>query len=229
MEAVLFREVCSYDEVLDLLRLRHSIYFEKHQYGDPRPHGVDITPHDHLSKLYGVFRGKELVGGVRFVFRHETPVATVIQEIQADVQDYTTRTYRGLPSERAFDVRGTGSEDRIDVELGRFVLTSGQENWVSSQVLISVLAVCLLERVRLYLYACSTKIAPRYARYMAPTWTLTESQAEGLDGFAFPLKTIAAIGAPDDSAYLLAAQSAADELRTQGFITLPNRHPKEGR
>ena len=223
----MFREIRSHYEILDLLRLRHRIYFEERQYAEPKPHGLDLTPHDHLSRFYGVFRGRELVGGVRFAFRVEQETASMMRGIRQEFQWPEEEASMGqLPSEEAFDVRIIGARaSEIDVEPGRFVLTSGLSGWVGPQVLVSVLAVLLLEGARLYLYSCGTKIGQRYARYMTPAWTL-RPQGKGLGGFAFPTPTIAAIGSPNDSPYIQLARAAADELRVFGSILLPPRLPE---
>ena len=215
------------------MRLRHKIYFEHRAYGPPRAHGIDLTSHDHRSRVYGVFCDRELVGGVRMVHRVEQPLAIVIRAVRAALQDDTTEaSSRALPSEEAFDIAeavGARSE-LVDVELGRFSLLPGINPAISAQVLIAVLSVLVLEKHRLYLYSCSATIAPRYARYMRPIWTLTQLRKDsvGVAGFAFPMQTIAAVGAAEDSPYLPSVQRAAEELRQTGQFILPRSFPTPG-
>jgi hypothetical protein len=98
---------------------------------------------------------------------------------------------------------------------------------VSAHVLIAVLAVQLVEQHRLYLYSCAATIAPRYARYMRPDWTLTQlrDNSVGVAGFAFPVETVAAVGAAKNSPYLSSVQRAAEELSRTGQLTFPRSVP----
>jgi hypothetical protein len=228
--ASVFRELSDPREVLALMRLRHRVYFEHRAYGPPKAHGIDLTSHDHRAQLYGVFSGNDLIGGVRMVHRTEQPLAPVIRAMRAALQDDTLESQsRVLPSEEAFDLEdAVGVQSSlVDVELGRFVLLPGISPAVSAHVLIAVLAVLVVRQHRLYLYSCAARIAPRYARYMRPDWTLTRlrQNSVGVAGFAFPVETVAAVGAAKNSPYFSTVQRAADELSRTGRLIFPRAVP----
>jgi hypothetical protein len=124
----IFRELSDPREVVALMRLRHRVYFEHRAYGPPKTHGIDLTSHDHRARLYGVFSGDDLIGGVRMVHRTEQPLALVIRAVRAALQDDTPESQVPvLPSEEAFDVEDVIGEQSglVDVELGRFTLLPG--------------------------------------------------------------------------------------------------------
>jgi hypothetical protein len=175
---------------------------------------------------------------VRMVHRTEQALALVIRAVRAALQDDTPESQTAvLPSEEAFDLQEVvGAQSAlVDVELGRFTLLPGVHPAVSANVLIAVLAVLMAERHRMYLYSCAATIAPRYARYMRPDWTLTQLRQNslGVEGFAFPVETVAAVGAAQNSPYLSTVQRAAEELSRTGQLIFPRSFPmpdeKDGR
>lgn len=223
-----FRELSDPREVVALMRLRHRVYFEHRGYGPPKAHGIDLTSHDHRARVYGVFAGDDLIGGVRMVHRTEQPLALVIRAVRAALQDDTPESQSSaLPSEEAFDLQeGVGAQsEQVDVELGRFTLLPGSHPAVSAHVLIGVLAVLMAEQHRMYLYSCAATIAPRYARYMRPDWTLTQLRRNSIEGFAFPVETVAAVGSAQNSPYLSTVRRAADDLRRTGQLIFPRAFP----
>src|SRR4051812_4003436 len=102
-----FRELREPEEIVDLLRLRHRIYFEQSGYGTPKPFGLDLTAHDLRSRLFGVFKGTQLVGGLRLVFRTEQSSAPLLRAVRAVIAEViATAPTDALPSEEAFDIDG---------------------------------------------------------------------------------------------------------------------------
>jgi hypothetical protein len=225
-EPLVYRELTSPSDVVALLRLRHRIYFEERAYGSPKPLGIDLSVHDANARLFGVFLGRELVGGVRFVFRGEQALAPVLHTLHAVVAGRTAEVRPTcLPSEEAFDLAGAlgPRAGLVDVEVGRLtVLPSKVGREAVSQILIASISVLLLARCRFYLYSCATSLAKRYARATNPRWTLNEPVADGIgsDGFPFPKRTVAAVAAAEDTPYLEAALSYAHTLHERGFIEL---------
>ena len=221
-----FRELDDPSELVSLLRLRHRVYVEQCSYGAAKPLGLDLTAHDARSRLFGVFRGELLVGGVRFVFRQEQRHATIMRALHAVAEhEKLDRTSRLLPSEEAFDLVAPLGPRRelIDLEVSRLItLRPGVEPGLVLEIMIATLAAAHLASCRMYLYSCSTQLGPRYARVTNPRWTFSEPVSAGIesDRFAFPLPTIAAVAAVEDSPYLEQALAYADELERTGRIAL---------
>lgn len=225
-DPLLFRELTAARDVVALLRLRHRVYFEERGYGDPKPLGIDLSVHDAYARLYGVFRGAELVGGVRFVFRHEQALAPVLHTLRAVTDGQSSEPRPScLPSEEAFDLQSTlGARARlVDVEVGRLTMLHPRiHRGAVLQVLIASIGVMLLSRCRFYLYSCAVELAERYARATNPRWTLHEPFSDGIcsDGFPFPKRTVAAVAAGEDTPYLETALAYAHSLHERGYAEL---------
>jgi hypothetical protein len=230
-EPLVYRELTSPSDVVALLRLRHRVYFEERAYGSPKPLGIDFSIHDANARLFGVFRGAELVGGVRFVFRCEQALAPVLHTLRVMVEGRPAElSPTCLPSEEAFDLAGTlGPRARlVDVEVGRLTVLHPQVGRAAVfQIMIASISVLLLWRCRFYLYSCATALAKRYARATNPRWLLHEPLADGIgsDGFPFPKRTVAAVAAAEDTPYLEAALAYAHTLHERGFIELGAGQP----
>jgi hypothetical protein len=111
----------------------------------------------------------------------------------------------------------------IDAEVGRLIMARpslGRD--VTLQVMVATLAVLLMERCRFYMYSCAEVMAERYARVTNPRWRLTEPRQTGIgaDAFVFPVKTVAAVAAAEDSPYLELAFAAAKILERGGEVGL---------
>jgi hypothetical protein len=225
-EALVYRELTRESEVVALLRLRHRIYFEQRGYGKPKPLGIDLTAHDANARLFGVFSGAELVGGLRIVFRYEQALGPVLRTLHALVHDSRPAPIvAGLPSEEAFDLKQTLGPRAalVDVEVGRLaVVQPGVARGAVLQIMIASMGVLLLTRCRFYLYSCAEALAPRYARVTKPRWTLCEPTADGIasDDFPFPKRTVAAVAAAEDTPYLEQALACAHALHERGFVEL---------
>ncbi len=224
--ALIFRELGTPSEVLALLRLRHRVYFEERGYGRPKPFGIDLTTHDTHARLYGLFRGAELVGGLRIVFRREQALGAVLRTVRALVAgDAVGVEPASLPSEEAFDLSRTLGPRAalVDVEVGRLVvLRPGVDRGAVLEVMIATVGLLLLLPCRFYLYSCARELAARYARVTNPRWTLLEPTSDGIgsDGFPFPKSTVAAVAAAEESPYLEAALDYAHSFRERGYAEL---------
>jgi hypothetical protein len=232
-QVLVYRELTSPSEVVALLRLRHRIYFEERGYGTAKPFGIDLSVHDANARLFGVFRGTELVGGLRLVCRSEQALAPVLHTLRALVDDRTSEPrHGGLPSEEAFDLaKALGPRAAlVDVEVGRLAVV---HPYVSRgavlQIMIATVGVLLLSRCRFYLYSCASELAKRYARVSRPRWTLLAPNVAGIgsDDFPFPKRTVAAVAAAEDTPYLEQALSYAHALHVRGFIELGAAPPPE--
>jgi predicted GNAT family N-acyltransferase len=225
-EPLLFRELTSASDVVALLRLRHRIYFEERSYGTPKPFGIDLTAHDACARLFGVFVGAQLVGGVRLVFRREQALAPVVHTLRAVIDPHAAVvTPRCLPSEEAFDLAATlGPRARlVDVEIGRLAVSHPAVGpQAVLQIMIATLAVLLLSGCRLYLYSCATALSKRYARVANPRWSAFAAIADGIgsDGFPFPKETVAAVAAAEDTPFFEQAIAYANAMQERGFIEI---------
>lgn len=228
--ALILRELHAPAEVLALLQLRHRVYFEERGYGRPKPFGIDLTAHDTHARLYGLFRGPELVGGLRIVFRHEQSLGVVLQTLRVLLAgDAPWAQPVSLPSEEAFDLpRSLGVRAAlVDVEVGRLVvLRPGVDQGAVLEVMIAILGLLLLLPCRFYLYSCARELAARYARVTHPRWTLLEPSAAGIasDEFPFPKASVAAVAAAEDSPYLEVALDYARSFRERGYAELRTAH-----
>jgi hypothetical protein len=224
-ETVSFREILDPTEVVEVLRLRHRIYFEQQQYGPARALRLDLTSHDSRSRVFGVFRGEKLVGSVRLVLRKQQPLAAMFRALRAVAESSPEEVSTRLPSEEAFDVRASiGSQgELIDGELGRFALDSGAiPVHLAPRVVIASLAAAHQAGCRLYLYSCSISIAKAYARVTKPRYILSEHADTGIasDHFIFPKPTLAAVAAVEDSPFSGTIDSYASQLRNRQPIDL---------
>jgi hypothetical protein len=230
-DVLVYRELTTPREVVALLRLRHRIYFEERGYGEAKPFGIDLSAHDVNARLFGVFRGPELVGGLRLVYRSEQALAPVLQTMHALVEGRASDPHPvGLPSEEAFDLaQALGPRSAlVDVEVGRLTVVHPHVGrGAVLQIMIATVGVLLLSRCRFYLYSCASELAKRYARVSQPRWTLLEPNANGIgtDDFPFPKRTVAAVAAAEDTPYLAEALSYAHALHTRGFIELLANEP----
>jgi hypothetical protein len=221
-----FRELHAPSELVALLRLRHRVYVEHCGYSAPKPLGLDLTAHDARSRLFGVFRDEQMVGGVRLVLRKEQPIAPVMRAVHAVAEHAVhEQTSRCLPSEEAFDLveRMGARRELVDLEAGRLLaLRPGVAPGMVDEIIIATLAVAQLASCRMYLYSCRTELGPRYARITNPRWTFAERASAGIqsDAFTFPVPTIAAVAAVEDSPYLEQALSYGEELERTGRILL---------
>ncbi|MET0287567.1 MAG: GNAT family N-acyltransferase [Polyangiales bacterium] len=231
MERVVFRELKEPAEVVTMLRVRHAVYFEQNRYGATKPLGIDLTAHDQHARLFGVWRGDELVGGVRVVCRHDQPLAPVIRAMRAVVdQGVAEQCSRALPSEEAFDLASVlgARRELIDAEVGRlFVCRERAEPGVVRKMMVATLAVLHLLRARLYLYSCAVALASRYAAVAKPRWVFEAEQGGGIraDNFVFPSQSRAGVAGIDDSPYFVQALELAAELAETGAITFTRSQP----
>jgi hypothetical protein len=222
----LFRELADPAEIVALLRLRHRIYFEQSGYGSQKPLQLDLTAHDLRSRLFGVFRGTSLIGGLRLVFRSGQPAAPLLRAIRAVVQEVPPEAPGdALPSEEAFDVRGALGEcaSTVDVEVGRLMLLpTAAPPAIAARVVLATLAAIEQIKCRLYLYSCAVDIAKRYARFSNPRHQFEQPIADaiGSDGFVFPRPTVAAVAKVEDSPYWTEIKKAVIELEHSGQIVL---------
>jgi hypothetical protein len=228
-----FRALRAPHEVVELLRLRHRVYFEECGYGSLRPHHHDLTAHDLRSRLFGVYLGPRLVGGLRLVFRTEQPEALVLAAVRAALQEkLPLATGDGLPSEEAFDLRGAADPllARPDVEIGRLALLRDVRNpELLFSVMLATLTALHVAGARSYLYSCARERAARFAQVANPRLVLEQPCAEGFasDHFVFPLPTVAVLSVPSDSPYFGRACAAEAELRRSGQIVLsPAAEPR---
>jgi hypothetical protein len=224
-----FRELCEPAEIVAMVRLRHRVYFENNHYGPLKPLGLDLTAHDTRSRLYGVFRDAELIGGVRLVYRTEQASANVFRALRAVVGDATPFACGSLlPSEEAFDlhsVPGLETKD-LQVEMGRFVLEgTARVPWLAPHAIVSLIAVVQAQRCPLYMYSCATTLAKQYARVTNPFWTLEQPTGVGIhsDGFVFPKPSVAAVARPEDGLMREALLDYAAQLHQTGVATLAAR------
>jgi hypothetical protein len=221
-----FRELHDPEELVVLLRLRHRIYFEQQQYGQTKALALDLTTHDTRSRLYGVFRDRALIGGVRVVFRNEQPTAALFRALRVVAESGPEQTSDRLPSEEAFDLRASlGAEQAalVDAELSRLTLERTlAAPWVVRQVIMATLAAVESQGCRLYLYSCASEIARSYARITNPRVTLAQHAPHGIasDGFVFPKPTVAAVATVSDSPYAATVGRYVRELRQAGAIVL---------
>jgi hypothetical protein len=221
-----FRELRDPVEIVALIRLRHRIYFEENGYGPPKPLGLDLTAHDARTRLFGVFRGDCLVGGVRVVYRTEQAASLVFRAVRAAVNETAPLASSPLlPSEEAFDLRELSglSPSDVQAELGRFAMdrTAGIP-WLVSRTITGAIAVLLAERCPHYLYSCAATLAKRYARFTNPLFTFERAIADGIgsDGFVFPVPTIAAVARPADAPLGDTLRRYVEQLKETGAILL---------
>jgi hypothetical protein len=203
---VVFREITSLEEALGVLRLRHRIYYEKQAYGNPKESGLDLTPHEPCSRLFGCFRDREIVGGMRLVYRTEQ----LMSKILVGLQD-TDWKPGVLPSEVAFDCKlkmGHLYSD-LAVEIRRFTVVRGNGRVIAAQTLIAILGVLLAENPGFFLYSCRARMAAHFANFFRPRWSISNPRASGFLGFDFPMETSGHIGIAIDSPYISAAQAVA--------------------
>lgn len=222
---VVFREITSLEEALGLLKLRHRIYFEKKQYGNPKESGLDLTPHEPCSRLFGCFRGREIVGGIRLVYRTEQLMSRILVGLQNT--DWKPGV---LPSEAAFDCKlkmGHLYSD-LAVEIGRFTIVRGNGRVIAAQALVALLGVLLVENPGFYLYSCSTRMAAHFAKYLQPRWSISNPTAQGFLGFDFPKETSGHIGIAIDTPYISAAQAVAEEFNQTKQVLLAESMPTAG-
>lgn len=229
---LVLRELKEPVEVVELLRLRHKVYFEQKHYGARKPLGLDLTAYDPRSRLFGLFRDRELVGGLRLVFRHDQPLASVMRGIRAVVEDVVAeQRSNALPSEQAFDfsVEPDLRPEHVEVEVGRLVVSRGAVG-CSAVLKLMVGALAVLVTVlesKFYLYSCAASMAKRYAIVTNPRWTL-----EGVTGSSkyadvdVLTRSRAGVAAVRDSRYFDCAQSYAAEFAQTGAITLSRALPK---
>lgn len=223
---LVMRELSAPAEAVAFLRLRHRVYFEERGYGSPKPFGVDLTTHDSHARFYGVFRGPDLVGGLRLVFRREQALAAVLHTLRAlIVGGAPASPPASLPSEEAFDLNpALGPRAAlVDVEVGRLVvLRPGVDRDAVLQIMIATVGLLLQLRCRFFLYSCARELAGRYARVTNPRWTLDEPSAEGItsDGFPFPKATVAAVAAPEETHYFERALAYAQSFHERGWAEL---------
>ena len=222
---VVFREITSLEEALGLLRLRHRIYFEEHKYGNPKESGLDLTPHESCSRLFGCFRDQEIVGGIRLVYRTEQPMSKILAGLQNT--DWKPGV---LPSEVAFDFKPDMGHLYSDlaVELGRFAIVRGNGKVITAQTLVAILGVLLHENPSFFLYSCRTRMAAHFANFFKPRWSISNPRASGFLGFDFPKETSAHIALASDTPYISAAQAAAEELNQTKQIIFTEFMPTAG-
>lgn len=213
-----FRELEDPAEIVALMRLRHRIYFEDNAYGAHKPLQLDLTVHDSRSRLFGVFRAGQLVGGVRIVYRTEQANARIFRALHAVVRDTAViASASDLPSEGAFDLHAVpGTQPaQIEAELGRFVLDrTASSPWLVQHLMTCSIAVLHRQGCEAYLYSCSTTNAKSYARIANPYWTFGQATSPGMhsDQFLFPKPTVASVARPKDARPNAALHDYVDQL-----------------
>lgn len=231
---LVLRELKEPDEVVASIRLRHRVYFEERGYGATKPLNLDLTAYDPRSRLFGLFRDGQLVGGLRLVFRDDQPLAAVMRTIRAVVGDVVSEQRAStLPSEEALDLAAEPGMTRelVEVEVGRLVVSRGAVSAsVVLRMMVATLSVLISSNVHLYMYSCAVGMARRYAIVTRPRWTHALLEHKGIhsDGFEFPSRSCVAIASPPDSPFYELARSYVDEFVETGSITLSAALPKPG-
>ena len=232
-DRVELREIVDPVEVVELLRLRHRIYFEEQEYGPSKCLRLDLTAHDRRSRLFGVFQGGQLVGGWRIVLRTEQRLENLFRSLRAVAELEPEPHSRQLPSEEAFDVPLSlgASAELVDAEIGRLTLdTSRVPPWLGFRLIPATLATTRVAGARLYLYSCATSLAKRYARVSNPRFMLDARARPGIasDRFVFPKPTVAAVAAVEDSPYRAVVEHYARQLVERGSVDLGADGPLRG-